>query len=163
MVLFFDFLLLPIGIIAFTGIFCFLKWKNRQETLRPKKNILILSPSGYESVKKRGTEHLKTLDNDFFEKVFFLCPGSPIAHEVSLSSRMKLIDMPYPRWLTQIQQLGFKYFALMIGQAYFLSWICDFIKRNEIVVIRSMEPHNTGIKGVLLKNIFKIKRILYKT
>lgn len=159
MILLADLFFALIGLPVFWATFFSLKLWQRGPHEGMEKVLLILSPSGYESVKDRGTEHLASLDNDFFEKIFFLCPGSPAHHDVSVTPRLKLIDTEYPAGINRLHKLGFRYFSFVLGQAYSLFFICRFIKENRVGVIRSMEPHVMGFKGVLLKRVLHIKHI----
>ena len=159
MLIFFDLILVPFGFTVFILTFLALKLKYQGKNILKRKRLMILSLSGYESVKSRGIEHLLIFDNGFFEEVFFLCPGSLVAHQVSLSPRMKLIDVPYPGWIKHMKRAGFKYVSFLFGEAYFLGWLCDFITNNRVGVIRAIEPHIMGFKGVLLKRILKIKHV----
>jgi glycosyltransferase involved in cell wall biosynthesis len=159
MLFLFDFVLVPFGFTILIITFLALKIKHHGKSIANRKRLLILSLSGYESVKARGTEHLLIFNNDFFEEVFFLCLGSLAAHQVSLAGRLTLIDVPYPGWIKHMKGAGFRYFSFLFGEAYFLWWLCDFIKENRVGVVRSMEPHIMGFKGVLLKRILKIKHI----
>jgi len=153
-------LLLPLGAVFFVLTWAVLKIGHRGAGNIPQgRNLLILSPSGYASVKTRGTEHLESLDNPFFEKIFFLCPGSPAAHDVSISERMKLVDLPYPGWLRWIRKTGLSYTAFIAGRSVFLARLVKFVKARDISVVRSMEPHTTGIMGVFLKRLLGIKHI----
>jgi glycosyltransferase involved in cell wall biosynthesis len=159
MLIFFDFILVPFGLTIFIVTFLALKLKHHGKSIVKRKRLLILSLSGYDSVKARGIEHLLIFDNSLFEEVFFLCPGSLVEHRVSLSSRMKVIDVPYPGWIKHMKRAGFRYFSFLFGEAYFLWWLYDFIIENRVGVIRSMEPHIMGFKGVLLKKILRIAHI----
>jgi glycosyltransferase involved in cell wall biosynthesis len=159
MLIFFDFILVPFGLTIFIVTFLALKLKHHGKSIVKRKRLLILSLSGYDSVKARGIEHLLIFDNSLFEEVFFLCPGSLVEHRVSLSSRMKVIDVAYPGWIKHMKQAGFRYVSFLFGEAYFLWWLYDFIIENRVGVIRSMEPHIMGFKGVLLKKILRITHI----
>jgi len=159
MIVLVDLFLAPFGLIIFGVTFLALKLRERRPHGNPGKVLLILSTSGYESVKERGTEHLASLDNDFFEQIFFLNPGSSANHEIAISPRLKLVDMAYPAALKKLRQMGFRYFSFALGQAYSLSHICKFIKEKRVSVIRSMEPHVMGFKGILLKSILPVKHV----
>jgi glycosyltransferase involved in cell wall biosynthesis len=156
-----DFLLLPLGGVALLSAYGALRSRRRvpHATASPGRNLLILSPSGVESVKARGTEHLESLDNPFFDRIIFLCPGSAASHEVQLSRRMTLMDVPHPGWIRSLRRAGFPYFSFLLGQAVSLGRLCDLVKKHDIGVIRSMEPHNMGVRGVLLKRILSVRHI----
>ena len=156
---FVDLLLLPLSLLVYVGFFFFIGHKNQPHKRKHYKKLLILSPSGIHSVGNRGVDHLTFFDNGLFEKIFFICPRSPAARKLKISQRMSMIDVQEPAVCRMLHKSGLKYFVFILNQMYALSWLVSFIKRHEIDVIRSMEPHISGLNGVLLKRITGVKHV----
>jgi glycosyltransferase involved in cell wall biosynthesis len=155
-----DLVLFPLGLAGLlcTYVVLCLRYAGTRKS-PPGRNLLLLSPSGYAAVRARGTEHLGALAHPYFPKILFLCPGSPEHHEVSVSPRFSMMDVPHPAWVRRVKQMGCQYTSFLLGQACSLGWMCRLIRQRGFGVIRSMEPHIMGLRGVLLKGILGVKHI----
>lgn len=155
-----DLVLFPLGLACLLGTYAVLRVRYAgARKFPPGRNLLLLSPSGYAAVRARGTEHLGALDHPQFEEVLFLCPGSPERHDVAVSDRFSMMDVPHPGWVRYVKGIGCQYTSFLLGQACSLGWMCRLIRERGYGVIRSMEPHIMGLRGVLLKGILGVKHI----
>lgn len=109
------------------------------------RNLLILSPSGYGSVRARGTGHLLPLANPYFRRVFFVNPFGTEKNVVLVGGgNMVMVDFPCPApWLPR-------------SLSFLLAWIVGIcklrllIRDHGITMIRAMEPHKTGTMAAVL-------------
>lgn len=95
MLILLDLILVPFGFTIIIVTFLTLKLKYHGKNIVKGKGLLILSPSGYESVKARGIEHLATFDNDFFLRRYF-----PFVHEVEWYMRYHCFTEEKKKYLT---------------------------------------------------------------
>ena len=159
MIYFLDILLMPLGLLLFVFGYPVAKLLFRRDRFTPSRRIMVLSLSGYEAVKGRGVEHLRSLDNDFFDKVYFVCPTGLKDHDVDISSRMKMVDFASPVVLRTMRGKGLKYASFLFGYTLAIFRLATFVRNHRIAVIRAMDPHIAGSMGILLKSILGVLHV----
>ena len=134
-------------------------FKYRTKPTKRSKVVLCLSKEGKSSIPERGFQHLLSFHNDYLEKVIFVNLMAKKNMTAEVTQKLIFIAINRPKLATIFKNAGLIISSTIYSFIIYILILCKLAQKEQVGIIRSIEPNIMGFLSVLLKYILGVKFI----